>query len=39
LTELYFTFDGGRAERRRKATFQPRKTLPVDFSLPISIAM
>jgi hypothetical protein len=39
MTELYFTFEVAHAERGRKPTFQPRKTLPVDFSLHIPATM
>ena len=39
MTELYFTFEVAHTERRRKPTFQPRKALPVDFSLPIPPTM
>jgi hypothetical protein len=39
MTELYFTFEAAHAERGRKPTFQPRKPLPVDFSLPIPRTM
>jgi hypothetical protein len=39
MTDLYFTFEGARAERGRAPTFQPRKALPVDFLLPIPRTM
>jgi hypothetical protein len=39
MTGLYITTQVRNAARERKPTFQPRKTLPVDFSLPILSAM
>jgi hypothetical protein len=39
MTALYLTTQGAHAVRGRKPTFQPRKTLPVDFSLPIPPTM
>jgi hypothetical protein len=39
MTAHYITTQARNAARERKPTFQPRKTLPVDFSLPILPAM
>jgi hypothetical protein len=39
MTALYLTTQDAHAVHGRKSTFQPRKTLPVDFSLPILPAM
>jgi hypothetical protein len=39
MTALYLTTRGPQAVHWRKPTFQPRKTLPVDFLLPIPPVM
>jgi hypothetical protein len=39
MAALYLTTQGADVVRERKPTFQHRKTLPVDFSLPILPAM